>query len=358
MKRMLAVCGCVGLLSGAIARAEDDAVVAPVTDPSVNSPKEELRKKLFADAPDKPGCVAAPVDPHGGDAPDVALSATLKTLLEAMQAKKPDALAALFHKRLQIPATTLDEVLARVDNTYGAPIGVSVYRLLALNTVDGHATPVACAADRLTATPLYGYPLQFIAWIQILGQKELGRLAVSLVPADGRWNVGAFDVKQWTHDGKDYAAWTEAGKKAQAAGQKETAFAELDLAFKLTDAGPHLALDVADDVARARDAVMSRDDWTKAMRARLKGRDVVHVGSLFVIGGAGVLMRQRLKKEISVEAMRADCRAAAAALADQPGTAGLTGMRCSYLMPHESASQDGRLGGLYVAFAELKKPGK
>lgn len=338
-----------------LARAEDQVQVKPVTDPKANSPKEELRLKLFKDQATKPSCGAVQIDPKGGVGVDAELESFLKLVVDAIKKKDEKAFLPLFHKRLNIGLPAIAETFAKLDNTYGSPFDVSVYRLWALNTVDGSPKALNCEDDRLTVYPQYGYPLQFSAWLQIMGQRELGRVYLSIVPAEGRWNIGAFHAQQWTHDSKDFATWAEEGVQSERMGMKEAAYVKYDIAAKLLDGGGFLDIQMRDEANKARDHVMSQADFDKSIKATLKDFDVVYTSTLLVIGGSGILARIKMPGEISVEQIKSDCKKAAEALMKNQWAAYVEGMRCSFLLPNEDPKKDGAMGGIFLHFAELKK---
>ena len=326
----------------------------PVTDPAANSPKEAIRLKLFKE-PQKAACAAVQIDPRGATGGmDPELDGFLKQVLTALKAKDDKALQPLFHKRLNISLQAIQETFARLDNTYGAPLDVSVYRLWALNTVDGNPAGLKCEDDRLTVSPMYGYPLQFGVWLQVMGQKELGRIYLSIVPADGHYNLGAFHAQQWTHDSKDFASWTEEAQQATHMGYKEAAYVKYDLASKLLDGGGFIDIALRDDVTKARDLVMPQAAWEKSVKTTLKDYDVVYTSTLLVVGGAGVLARIKVPAELSLETMKTTCRKAAETLAKEAWTTYVEGLRCSFLLPKDDPKADGAMGGLFVPFTEVR----
>jgi hypothetical protein len=353
-RRFLVVAAVFALLAVALYPALAQEELKPVTDPAVNSPKEKLRQKIFAPAAGTPACVIVKSDPRGGTGLDDELDAFVKLVIKDIKTKNDTALQPLFHKRLKVGLPAVAEALAKLDITYGKPFDVSVYRMWAFNTVDGTPSGLPCAEDGLTAYPHYGYPLQFGLWLQVMGEREIGRIYATIVPADGRWNLGSFHVQQWTHAGKDYMAWVEDALKTAHAGHKEAAFIKYDIAAKLLDAGKSLELAVAADADKARDAVMTREAWDKSIRDTLKGYDVAYTSTLLVVDGAGTLVRLKTPGEISVEDIKSSCQKIAETILTRPWAADTAGMRCSYVLPREDPAKEGILGGIYLSFADVR----
>lgn len=336
------------------ARAEGEVQLKAV-DPKENSPKEELRLKLFKANPAKAACAVVPTHPQQAtQGLDADLDKFLKQILDALKARDDKALQPLFHPRMNVSLAAINETYSKIDSVYQAPLEFSIYRLWALNTVDGSPKGLACDDDRLTVFPQYGYPLQFGVWLQIMGQKELGRIYLSLVPADGKWNIGALHAQQWTHDSRDFASWVEDAQRVQRMGHKEAAYIKYDIAQKLLDAGGFIEMALRDDVTKARDAVMSQADWDKAVRALVKGHEVAYTSTLLVVGGGGILVRLKTDKEISGEQLKTDCRAIADEILKQPWAAYAEGVRCSFVLPREDPKQEGILGGMFLAFDGIR----
>ena len=343
------------LAEGEAVGSGSDYQLKPVKDPEVNSPKEALRKTLFADRLDKPGCVVVKSDPHGVVEAERELDYFLKVLMDAIKKKNELALQPLFHQRTNTTLAAIGDTFGRLDLTYGAPFDVSLFRLFAINSVDGTPVGVPCEGDSLSVFGLYGYPLQFGAWLSVMGQKELGRIYVGIVPADGRWNIGSFHVQQWTHAGRDYMAWAKEALEAKGKGHREAAFVKYDLAVKLLEAGNYLELAAKKDLEAARNASMTQDAWDKSIKGTLKSFDVIHTATLFVEGGAAILVRLRVPGEISVENIKKSCRDIVADLGKNEWTDDLVGVRCGYNLPKEPADKDGVQGGIFLSFKEVKE---
>ena len=332
-----------------------DRDIAPVSDANVNSPKEKLRTKIFASNLETPGCKPIQVHPRGGIADlDAELDGFLKQLIQAVQRHKETDLQPLFHRRLNVSIPAIAESFAKLDFSLGAPLDVSIYRLWAYNTVDGSPSGINCGEDGLKAFPQYGYPLQFGVWLQLLGKQELGRIYVSVVPADGRWNIGAFHTQQWTHASKDFIAWAQEGELDARKNLKESAYVKLDIAQKLLDVGGFLESTTHADITKARDALMTKDDWDHSVRKPLEGFEIIYTGSLLVLDGAGILARIRVPGEVSVMEIKESCKKMAQSIRATSWGAALGGMRCSFNLPKESSKRDGVLGGIYVSFIDLK----
>lgn len=327
--------------------------ITPIKDPLVNSPKEELRRKLFK-KPDQPSCLSIKTKPKGGLEIDAELNSFVNLILEAVSKNDPSKIQPLFHKRMNVAFEQVNTSFQRLNSVYRVPYDVSVYSLWALNTVDGTPNGLKCDDNRLTVYPLYGYPLQFGLWLQIMGQLELGRIYVSLVPANGRWNIGSFHSQQWTHDSRDFATWAEEGQKNARMGYPMAAFVKYDIASKLLHGGGFIDVAMQDEVNAVRDSIMNREQWEASVKETLKDWNVPYASTMLVTGGGGILVRLRIEKELSLEDMKKDCAAVTSKFIQLPYHNYLQGVRCSYVLPREDAKKEGILGGMFLSFAELK----
>lgn len=332
---------------------DNNVVVANAVD--INSPKESLRKRIFGNMIETRACQQVQIHPKGGiDTLDKDLDTFLKDLIGAIQSRKELALQPLFHKRLNIPIPAITETFSRVDSLLGPPLEVSIYRLWALNTVDGSTKGIDCSGEGITIYPQYGYPLQFGLWLQLMGKNELGRIFVSIVPADGRWNIGVFHSQQWTHTSMDGSVWLEEGKKSVSKELKEAAFVKFDLAQKLLDGGGFIELAQRSEAIEARDRLMSKADWEQSIKKILSGFDVIYSSSLLVLDGAGILTRLQVPEELSMVAIKEKCNQVAKKIRSTPWGADLGGLRCAFNLPTEDPKKDGAMGGIYLSFSELK----
>jgi len=327
--------------------------VVPIGNVPENSPRESVRKAIFTDSLEKPSCQA--IEAKAVVKFDAELDSFIKLIAKSIMERKETQLLALFHKRLNISHAAIGQVMTDMNNTYRAPFDVSVYRVWALNTVDGSTKSLDCDADRLKLYPLYGYTLQFGVWLQVMGQNELGRIYLSLVPTEDRWNIGSFHAQQWTHDSQDFATWAEEGVKNSQMGHKEAAFAKYDLAAKLLDGGGFIDIAMRDEIVNARDSVMTKDQWSASIKSAIKDWDVANVGTMLVTGGAGILVRIKIPKEISAVDVTTECLRLATAMIEHSWHAHLAGVRCNFVLPHEDPSKDGALGGVFLDFPTVRK---
>ncbi|TWW08789.1 hypothetical protein E3A20_20820 [Planctomyces bekefii] len=339
--------------------------IEPITDPKVNSPREDLRLKLFKDSPKTFGCKAIPA-PKNRTGVDSSLDQFLAEVTDAIKNRSELKLQPHFHPRLNIGIPALSETFAKLANTYGPKQDVTVFRLWALNvpdpdlnassTLSGDKTPseIPCTADDLSVHAMYGYPLQFGVWLQILGEKEVGRIYLSIVPTQGRWNLGAFHAQQWTHAEKDPEQWLLNAQRIESLKLPEAAFVAYDIASKLLDGGNLVIMNQRAEVLKRRDAIMTPEQFQDKIRKTLSEYKVLASNSLFVVGGGGVLVRIEVPSEISVEQLKNTCAAISSKLKRESWSQELNGVRCNVNLPKENPKVDGAIGGVYLAFRDLK----
>jgi hypothetical protein len=321
--------------------------------PGFNSPKEKLRLKLFP-TPSKVSCNSIDTGPKTGSKIDSELDGFIQLILTAIRENDAKKMLPLFHKRMNVKMMQIQTSFNRLNSVYRVPFDVSIYRLWALNTVDGTPNGLSCNQDELTVYPLYGYPLQFGLWLQIMGQLELGRIYISLVPANGRWNIGSFHSQQWTHDSRDFATWDEEGQKNQRMGYPLAAYVKYDIAAKLLNGGGFIDIPMQDHIIKRRDSAITKQKWQESIKSILKEWNIAYTATMLVAGGGGVLARIRIDKEISLVDMKKDCNRLAKTLIKQPFHNYLEGVRCSYVLPRENPKKEGLLGGMFLSFSDLK----
>lgn len=335
--------------------AEETAVNVQAVNPPENSPKESFRLGIFGDNAGTAGCL--PIRMVGKSAgPDVDpdLERFVRDIVSAVETRDEMKLQPLFHKRTNTSLAAILESYARMASVVGLPLNVSVYKLWALNTVDGTAKGITCGDEGVVAFPLYGYPLQFGLWLQVLGKGEIGRIYISIVPAEGRWNIGSHHFHQWTHAEKDPGSWVKEAFKAKSEGDAVGAYMRFDLAKKLLAAGKFLEIPASVDAENAREAAMTSEKFQETVRMGASKDDVPFISTLLVVDGVGLLYRLRVPGEISTNDIKSRCKAHVANVKKQPWAKSITGVRCSFLMPKELAEKEGGLGGVYIAFDDIK----
>ena len=335
--------------------AEEAPVNVKAVDPLENSPKEKMRLAIFGTEAATPGCaLVKTIDKEAVSKLDKDLDKFLKELVAAVKSRDEKSLQPLFHRRTNTTLAAIGESHARMASVVGLPLEVSIYKLWALNTVDGAAKGLNCEDEGVTAFPLYGYPLQFGLWLQVMGKAEIGRIYLSIVPAEGRWNIGSYHFHQWTHAEKDAGTWVKDAFTARDAGDMTGAYMRFDLAKKLLNAGKFLEIPASVDAEKARESIMTSEKFIETVRTGMTKEDVPFIATLLVVDGVGLLYRLRVAEEISTNDIKKRCREHAIKVKKESWAKGISGIRCSFLMPKEAAEKEGALGGIYIAFDELK----
>ncbi len=318
--------------------------------PEESSPYESLRSKIFSNDPKKASClpVKADLKGRGSDLPSN-LSEKIGEILQALNKGSDRGLQPLFHPRLNTSLGAISTMLAKLDQTYGKPLQFSIARIWAVNTVDGNPKPLLCETEHVELTPMYGYPLQFGLWVQVLGVSELGRIYISLVPTVDGWYIGAWHVMQWTHDGKDYLVWAEEASKEKS---PQLAYAKFDIALKLVEGSRFLEFSDLPRLTNLRDQVLKKEHWEKSIKESIpaQGFQVVRAATLLVPGGAGVLLGLEFPGEVSLVKMKEICQKISSSVGKLKEWQGFKGIRCNFYLPGEDQKQDGVQGGLFVPF--------
>lgn len=343
------------VISTAPVTAEESPVSVQAVNPPENSPKEKYRLGLFGAEAGTPGCLAIRMtSKKAGPEIDPDLDKFVREIAAAIESRNDLKLQPLFHRRTNTSLAAIGETYARMASVVGLPMNVSVYKLWALNTVDGAAKGLTCNDEGATVFPLYGYPLQFGLWLQVLGKTEVGRIFISIVPAEGHWNIGSYHFHQWTHAEKDPGSWVKEAFNAKAGNDPVGAYLRFDLAKKLLAAGKFLEIPAAVDAENARETVMTSEKFLETVRMGASKDDVPFIATLLVVDGVGLLYRLRVPGEISTNDIKSRCKSHVAHVKKQSWAKSITGVRCSFLMPKEPAEKEGGLGGIYIAFSDLK----
>ncbi len=318
------------------------------------SPREDFRKKLFAESLAKRACKVISKNPSGVVSENPALTNTLQKLLDALNKSSPTDLAPLFHPQLKVRTKQVAVALTSISRISGKNVQASLFRAYAINNPDGDPQPTECVEDGLMVRPLYGHRVQVAVWIQAQGADEISRIYADLVPTKDAWLIGAWNVQQWTHAGQDYNEWRAKAQKSVESKQAVAGWIFYDIAIKLLDGGKFLSFPVEKDIAVEQAKVLSGKTLLESLTPKFPSEKLVYVSSLFSRHGAGLLLRFGLESEWSANAIREHCRAKYRQLLDDGLARDLAGIRCDYILPKESTTKEGVLGGIFVDQASLK----
>jgi hypothetical protein len=312
------------------------------------SPREDVRIKVFPEGSKPRDCKIVSKNPAGLVDVDPGLTAALQTLLRGINLSDDKGLLPLFHPQIKVTTTQIKVALSSIARISGQKLDATLFRAYALNNLTGESGAITCPEDGLLLHPLYGHPLQAGVWIQALGQDEVTRVYVILIPSKDKWQIGAWHVQQWTHAAKDYTAWFDEGKALVAKHDDLAAWLYFDLTEKLLDGGKFIVFPVAKDVVRERDKLLGGKTPTEILASKFPSDKLVYTASLFSRKGAALLLRFQIPGEWSAVAIREHCRAKFKALSQEPWMKPMAGIRCSYVLPVESPSKEGVLGGIFI----------
>ena len=137
------------------------------------------------------------------------------------------------HPRLKVKEKKILGIMLSQAAKLGKPLEVSYHSIWSLYDKTGAPGLKKCAENKVKLNSLYGYPLQFVAWLQLLGKKDLGRLHLSIVPEDGRWYLASLHATQWTHLKKDFRSWLQEAESDWNNKKYFSAYIKINLASKL-----------------------------------------------------------------------------------------------------------------------------
>ncbi|MCX6117267.1 MAG: hypothetical protein NT027_06980 [Proteobacteria bacterium] len=313
-----------------------------------SSPKEDLRKKIFTTRISERRCEILSRDPVPNISVDSELQSTVKDLLSSLQTRNDKSLLKMFNPRLKVKLPQISNAFSKLAKITGPNPQITNYRTVALNSPTGAGDGIECEDTGVLVHPLYGYPLTIGLWFQALGDEEVARIFIELVPSKTDWTIGAWHIQQWSHNSMDFSQWYELGLTEAKAGRKAGAFIAADLSAKLLDGGGFLTFPVMNDAIALRDQQMTREVWHKEIQSTFLEDKVIYTSTLFVKKGAGVLIRFGIKGEKSASDISSHCQNSLAKALDSSWGKVIQGIRCGYNLPAEKPDVEGVLGSMYV----------
>lgn len=319
------------------------------------SPREDFRKKTFYDSLSKRSCKIISRNPSGAVSENPLLTNVLQRLIDALNKKSAPDLLPLFHPQLKVKTKQVAAALTSISRISGDNVQASLFRAYAINNPDGDPQPTECAEDALVIRPLYGHRVQVAVWIQTQGSDEVSRVFATFVPTKDSWTIGAWNVQQWTHTGQDYTEWRAKAQKILENKQLIASWIFYDIGIKLLDGGKFLMFPVKAELEAEQLKVLGSKGLLPTLEPKFTSEKLVYASSLFSRHGAALLLRFGLENEWSANAIREHCRSKFKSLLEDGTARELAGIRCDYVLPKESPTKEGVLGGIFVDQASLKQ---
>lgn len=280
---------------------------------------------------------------------DEGLDSLLNKLITGIEQSDQPQVRKLFHPSLKVSSASINNVLAKIKGNNGKNVRLSVEKLWALYTLDGSAENIPCEEDNISISPQYGYDLQFAAWISVAGEKELAKIFISVVPVKENLFIGAFNLKNWTHNGKDHLSWIKEADKDYKDKIFGIAYLKYDIARKLLFGKSYYEFDDQSKIEEFIEQNLNKKQFEKAIQDELTQQKILRVNSILATGGVGLMIRFLIEKEWSAHAIREHCKKNYLKLNEKKWFKNLNSLRCGYNLPHEKdPTRDGILGSILI----------
>ena len=316
---------------------------------------EKVRLQIFAEGAKSPSCKIISRGPGVKlESIDASLQLFTSNLLDALKNTKEEQLETFFHPRLKGAGNIGRRLFATLRNRYATPWDFSVSRVFALYTVSGEKLVLPCPDDNIAITALYGYPIQFGIVFSMMAQNELSRIFALVVPRQGVWYVGGFHIQQWTFMSKDFEAWANEGIEAMKSGDNTNAYLKFDIAQKMLFGGDFLSYPIKEKILESRAAAMSKEGFLDKIKQTSKNSALVYAGTALLNDGPGILIRERLTKDVTTPEIKEACTKSAKAMLDA-GTIkpDMGGVQCDFIYPGENPKKQGQVGGFYLSHKQI-----
>ncbi len=195
---------------------------------------------------------------------DKKIQSLFDSLNKALKKKSPKKLRVLFHPRLQKIYDTkkIRGFFTRFDLRYGKNFHISHYRTWQIDTPEGNPLPLTCQGGDFEIFPAYGYQKQALMWFNLLGDRELGKLAFQAVQRDGEWILAGMHIQQWTLKGKSSEEYFEDSQKFQTKNNPLAAYIYMDIAAKLLEGNPPIQFSMKHKLREQSDTLKSQETIT------------------------------------------------------------------------------------------------
>ncbi len=315
---------------------------------------EPLLEKMFGTKTPESQCKTLSRHPSGDlQSFDEPLNKAIQTYLTAWRKEDDKGIFDSLHASNQdaFSQKKVYALLSHMKKAYGIPLEFSILRIWGVYTKKESDVSIECTDEGLNVLPMYGYPLQIYVWMQVRGEKELGRLLTTFVMTKGLWKVGSLHLQQWTFGGKDPGTWMENADLDLKNKNNISAYVKYELAKKLiVESGPIQFPDKGILIQKLADLKKSYN-WEKKIREELKGFDLPRIASFHVNKiGPALLLYWRLGKQTEQAVRELTCKRMGETLSKANMIKGLAGVRCHFLYPQHPIDQESPLKGVFYKF--------
>jgi hypothetical protein len=273
-------------------------------------------------------------------------------IMQIIKSKNIMALRKAFHPRIKISLTRVSQIFDEINGYYGAG-NISIFRIYALDTINGDPRQIYCNEDELEITTHYGHPLQFAVWIQVSGKREIGRIFITFVPVGDEYKIAAMHQQQWTHKGRDAQRWVAEALIDRDAENAPSAFLKLDLAQKLLNGGNLIETQLARDIETTKQSLLKKTSLFDLATKIVGDQQLVHVTSFFAPNGIGILFRLYSAQQPALRDIKARCRALGESFYKNKWAKKIDSIHCDFTDNKNVPTHSGRFGGMTLSQAEF-----
>jgi hypothetical protein len=287
---------------------------------------------------------------------EILLHNFLNEFLEAARKDEWKRIDPLFHPRAKRTKDVGEKMKAILKNRYDTPWQFSVFRVWRISIPNAHKAILDSCPDSSGAHIISqsGHETQYMVWLQIMGQNELGRIMIAVAPDKGKMYATALRLQQWTQQGEDAEVWVQRAEERFKADQKIPAYMALDVAQKLLAGEDLLIYPRQRQIIDARNKIVSQAELVKKLNETLNIKTIAYIGSLLTKEGIGILIREVIEKQEVTSILQERCKSRAEGLFKLGWMVpGKTGLRCNYIFPGMDPQADSPMGGFYFAPDDL-----
>ncbi len=291
---------------------------------------------------------------------EVNLHQMLDSFLKDLKAGNFEHLTDYFHPVAKVPSTFGEKLKAIIDQRYEGKHDFTIFRVWRLTAPNADKPVFANCPENDGAKIIgsFGYKKQFVVWIQIMAENELGRLLLSVAPDKDKTKIVGLRIEQATESGQDWRAWAAKGEAAEAAKNTREAYVDFDIAQKLIDGKDFVVYPVQMKLLERRDALYTQPKLIEAINKDLGVDSMAYVGTLLAKEGSGLFLREFLKKELTANETTQLCVARGRALQKAGWLTSAQGVRCNFLYKGMDPRKDSALGGIYLTPEDLRNTKK
>lgn len=275
------------------------------------------------------------------------------SVFKSLHYKNSSMLTDLFHPRLKVSEEIFKYIMFKdLPKVYGVQIKYKLLFLGGINAPEGRSEVVSCN-DNIKVSPHYGYNLQFAVLIDIIGDKEDGKIYFSVVPYNGDWKIGVWKLKQWSFLKKDPQVWFKDGVKDLNNQHKLLAYLKFNIASKMAHGEGYYWFDIYEKIEQQQ-KLFKKEEYLLKLQSITALNDIFDFDGLYMAKGIGISLTIKLKNEENLKSLNNRCADITRQIINYQELNHIEGVKCVFIMQEQKKNHIKEIASFIISKDDIK----